>query len=111
MSFNGLLNIRCNIQEKIRAQSPDTGQIEEVWADVAMNIRCRLDEATGQEFKTKTSQYVKATHVLFIKETGGINLIESKHKIVIDGNSYNILLVKNAGGHNHHKEVLLERVF
>jgi hypothetical protein len=75
-------------------------------------IPCRLDEASGQEIKSSTGQYVKATHVLFIKASnGGVTLTEKSYRIVCESNTYNILLIKDAGGQGHHKELLLERVF
>jgi hypothetical protein len=112
MSFKGMLNAFCTIRKVAETQSPLSGQINDAWQDVAVNVRCRLDEASGQEIKTETGKYVKATHVLFIENaTGGIDINEKEYEIVISENSYNILLIKDAGGHGHHKEILLQRVY
>ena len=54
MSFNGLLNKLCTIQKLTEIQSNLSGQINKTWVDVAVGVKCRLDEAKGEEFKTET---------------------------------------------------------
>jgi hypothetical protein len=89
-----------------------SGEPIETWTNAAVNVKCRLDEANGQEIRTANNVYVKASHVLFMQaDTGGIALNEKDNRIKIGATVFNILLVKDAGGAGHHKELLLERIF
>jgi SPP1 family predicted phage head-tail adaptor len=110
MSFNGLLNTTCTIQTLTETQDADTGQDIKTWTDTEINVKCRLDNAEGDEIMSDTGEVVKASHTLFLNNPTYINLDEKSNRIVIEGISYNILLVKDAGGHGHHTELLLRRI-
>jgi len=105
MSYTGLLNKFCSIQELTKTQDSETGQMIDSWAVKYNNVKCRLDQPTGTEIAAQGSILSQATHVLFI----GINytLTAGENRIVFDGKNYNILLIKNASGHDHHLEILL----
>jgi hypothetical protein len=110
MSFQGLLNTSCIIQTLTETQDPDTGQDIKVWVNTEIDVKCRLDNAEGDEIMSDTGEVVKASHTLFLNNPTYINLNEKNNRIVVSGNNYNILLVKDAGGHGHHTELLLQRV-
>lgn len=110
MSFEGLLNTTCTIQTLTESQDADTGQDIKTWTDTEINVKCRLDNAEGEELMSDTGEVVKASHTLFLDNPVYVTLNEKNNRIVVAGNSYNILLVKDAGGHGHHTELLLQRI-
>ena len=107
MSFNGLLNNKCKI-EKRTVTEDSTGQRNESWTDEHINVKCRLDGASGTEFASNSNVLSRATHILFMDKKYTIST--SQNRIYVDNNEYNILLVRNAGGHNHHYELVLELI-
>ena len=109
MSFSGLLNTTFTKQTLTETQS-GTGKITSSWADTTTGIKCRLDEAKGQEFTTYTGKVAKATHVLFIQKSVGL-LDEKTNRVKIGTNIYDTLMVSDAGGHGHHYQLLLQRVY
>ena len=108
MSFNGLLNRTCKIQKVTKTEDPDSGELNDAWTTIYNNVKCRLDEAKGKEFASPNSILALADHVLFLNY--GYVLKAGEHQIVIGADSYNILLVKNAGGEFHHLELMLQRI-
>jgi head-tail adaptor len=109
MSYSTLLNITCTKQTLTETQSA-TGKITKTWVNTTTGIKCRLDQAKGQEFNTVTGKMAKATHTLFLLKSAGL-MDEKTNRIVIGSNIYDILMVSDAGGHSHHYELLLERVY
>lgn len=108
MSFQGLLNTSCNIQKIINAQDSTTGELEKTWANIYTGVKCRLDQASGQEFASPNSILARATHILFMDKK--YTLKEGTYRIVTGGNNYNILLVSDGGGHGHHLELTLQLI-
>jgi head-tail adaptor len=106
MSFKGLLNTTCTIQEITETQDSGTGQKEKTWSNIKNGVKCRLDQASGKEFAAPNSIMAKASHILFLDSK--YNLKEKNHRIIIKSTTYNILLVSDGGGHGHHLELLLE---
>jgi SPP1 family predicted phage head-tail adaptor len=107
MSFQKLLNKTCTIKSRTVAQNATSGEQVETFAVKYSNVRCRLDEAAGGEFRGSTRIVDKATHMLFIPFN--YSVVETD-EVVIANNNYNVLLVRDAGGHGHHKELMLEWV-
>jgi SPP1 family predicted phage head-tail adaptor len=107
MSFQNLLNKTCTIKARTVAQHATSGEQVETFAVKYSNVRCRLDEAAGGEYRGATRIVDKATHVLFINFN--YNVIDTD-AVVVGTETYNVLLVKDAGGHGHHKELMLEWV-
>ena len=106
MSFAGLLNASGLIQVATKVVDTTTNEITKTWTTHASGVRCRLDEAKGQEIRMANNVYVKATHILFMEYRTDIN--EHDYRIVVGGRTYNILLIKDASGMAHHLEILLE---
>ena len=105
MSFDNLLNLTCNIQRQSKTQSATTGEMVINYATVYTGIKCRLDEASGGVMFSNNQKLQRATHTLFLHYG---KTIKETDKIVIGSSSYIVLLIKNAGGHNHHNELILE---
>lgn len=106
MSFKGLLNTTCKIQELTETQDTTTGQKEQTWGNKLNGVKCRLDQASGAEFAAPNSIMARASHVLFLEKKYTLN--EKNHRVKIKANVYNILLVSDGGGHGHHLELLLQ---
>jgi len=107
MTFQGLLNTKCNIEVLTKTQNATTRQFVETWAIKYSNIKCRIDGAEGQEFLGQNKEINKATHILFIDNNHKIEMY--KNRIKVGSITYNILQVTDAGGHGHHFEIYLER--
>lgn len=106
MSYNSLLNTTCTIQVATKAVNATTGEVTKSWATHATLVPCRLDQARGAEIRKADNVYIKATHMLFILYRTDLN--EKDYRIVIGSNTYNILLVRQAGGMTNHTELDLE---
>ena len=106
MSFESLLNKTCNILKRTVAQDATSFQEIETWSIAYSNVKCRLDEAKGKELAAEGSILARTEHILFIKQN--LKLFPEQHRIQIGNDQFNILLVKNAGGHDHHVELFLE---
>ena len=109
MSFNGLLNKTCNFQKKTLTENA-SGQEVESWTTIFTNIKCRLDTAHGGKTSISQLEYEKVTHVLFIRIISGFNLTTGDYRVVIDNKNYEIILIADAGGHNHHLQLGLQKV-
>lgn len=82
------------------------------WAAAQTGVRCRIDEATGREYKAQSGAYVQATHVLFVPHAAvTVAISEAEYRVDVGGNKYDILLIADAGGAGHHYEIALERVY
>jgi head-tail adaptor len=105
MSFDSLLNTTCEVQKRTLAQDA-TGQPIETWVMQSTGVRCRLNPISGGEKQGSNQLLGSATHTLFVKT----NILPDtgEYRVLIDSVTYNVLLNKNAGGHNHHFEFLLE---
>ena len=108
MSFQGLLNVLCTIQKRSRAQNATTGEWVYTWTAHASNVPCRLDMASGGEKRSANDILLRATHKLFLKYRTDLNFDE--HRVVVGGDTFNILLISQAGGTTHHTELILEIV-
>ena len=106
MGFEDLLNEKCNILKLTGSQDSTSGEDVKTWSPIYVGVSCRLDQASGSEISGSVEVYSKATHILFLSDKYNLNSKENRVKIGND--EYNILLVKNAGGHNHHIELVLE---
>ena len=106
MSYLGLLNTTCTIQVATKVVDSTTGEMTKTWATHASSVACRLDQASGSERRLVNNVYVQATHILFIAYR--TDLDEHDYRIIVGSDTYNILLVKNAGGEGHHTELELE---
>lgn len=103
--FKDLLNQTCSILRPRRSDAwADEGTAEEV----AGNVPCRLQPASGREWLDGAVRG-EATHRLFLKE--GVD-VRSSDIIEICGIRYEVLPpVADAGGQGHHIELALkERV-
>ena len=109
MSFDGLLNTKCSIQKRSLTQDA-MGQETESWTTVYSNVRCRLDQGSGGVKNIPQYIFESVSHVLFMKIIKGFNFTTKDYRAVIGGENYSVLLIANAGGHNHHWQVLLNKV-
>jgi head-tail adaptor len=108
MVIGFLLNTTCTIQTNTPTQDSTYGHQSDSWANSATNVPCRLDGAMGGEQRFSNDIRDKVTHVLFLEYRTDITWDNSR--IVIGSDTYNILLVTNAGGESHHLELALEKV-
>lgn len=107
MSFTGLLNTVCTIFQRSQAEDATTGQHKDTYGVKYFGIPCRLDQADGGSFMAPQRIKEKATHILFIPMSFDV---QETDLIQVGSVQYTVLLVSNAGGQNHHKEVILEYV-
>ena len=108
MSYEYLLNTTCTIEVKSVTQNSTTRQPVETWSTYASAVKCRLDESRGGEIRLPDNTYIKASHTLFLLYRTDLNALN--HRIVVGSDTFNILLVRQAGGTVHHTEVELEIV-
>lgn len=108
MSFKGLLNIVCKIQSVTLTQHAVTRRKVKSWSNTYTGVKCRLDQNSGREFAAPSSIKSKADHVLFLEKKYSIT--EKSNRIVIGSDTYNILSVQDGGGHEHHLELLLQKI-
>jgi len=87
---------RCTIQAATETPGP-TGQMVPTWADLVghVNIPARVSPATGSERKAQNQIYTTATHVIAL--AGYYPAITSKHRAVVSGQVYDILLPQKDG--------------
>lgn len=104
MSFNSLLNKICTIQKVTETQDA-SNQLVKTWSNKYTGIKCRLDQNDGREQMGDNKILTQATHVLFLEFT--VNVLVTD-RVIVEGRTYNVLQVGDAGGHGHHRELLLE---
>jgi len=112
MSFDGLLNRRCNIEVATRVQDADSGQMIDSWGVLLPGVACRLDVKSGGKVVGPEAIYEKVSHILFMRRPLGIDLDTKTHRIDIDGDKYSILLVSDVYGQKNisHLELYLVKV-
>jgi len=106
MSFANLLNTTCKIQTVTEARDASYG-VTRTTAVRYNGVPCRLDGASGDEFRGDNRIIDKATHKLFMPLGYGVKVTD---QVVCNGSTYNVLSVTDAGGHGHHTELILELV-
>ncbi len=111
MSFDGLLNKLCTFQLNTPIQ--DAGQqLVPGWANVVLltDLPCRLEPIGGGLVSTPTKVYESATHTLFLRKPATPTITAKNHRVVIEGNYYEILLVPEVYGDKliSHLELVLE---
>lgn len=105
MSFNSLLNTKCDIQYKIETQNTTTGQKVISYANRNVNVKCRLDEETGNEQWIQNEKIYKGSHILFL--VTGLTILKTD-RVKIGTTYYDILNIADAGGQGHHTELVLQ---
>lgn len=106
--FNTKSNNTCDIQSLTKTYKATSGQLIRSWANAYASERCRLDMAGAGEIRIPKDIYDKATHTLYLRYISGITVLG--HRIVVGGKNYNILRVSDAGGMQHHLELILELI-
>lgn len=107
-NIDRLFNTTCTIESLTKTYNATTHQTIRTWASAYANERCRLDMAGAGEIRIPQDIYNKATHTLYLRYIAGITVLG--HRIVQGGNNYNILRVSDAGGMQHHLELILELI-
>ena len=106
MGFDNLLIHSATIQELVATQDEYGEQIES-WVDKETGVACRLDQASGDEFRVLKETYTKATHVLYLRPRD-YDIDPERHRIITEGQTFTIDYVSKGGGTTHHLEILLE---
>ena len=107
MSFESLLNKTCTVQLQSTAVNAQTGEKQHSWSDLASNVACRLRMRSANELLSQGSEYVKSTHVMYMKYR---QLSPIEHRIVIDGDTYNIIGTSDMGSEGKYVAVYAELV-
>jgi hypothetical protein len=83
----------CTIELGTDAQDT-VGQVKPTWAAVPglTALKCRVGEISGGERRSNNQTYLDATHTILI--SGTYPAITEKHRAVIDGRTYDILLMQ-----------------
>lgn len=111
MSFDSLLNKRCDIQKKTRGY--DTyGQPQDTWPVVAPAVNCRIDERGGGLVEVETEVYEAGRYVMFMRKPAGIDLDTDNYRIVLEGIIYKIIKVGIFYRDEplSHLEIILEKI-
>jgi len=106
LTFANLLNTTCSIKTVTQSRDAAYG-VTKTEAVRYTGVPCRLDGASGGEYRGDNRITSKATHKLFMRTGYNVNV---KDVVVCGGKSYEVLLVIDAGGHGHHVELALELV-
>ena len=111
MSFDGLLNQRCDIEENTPTHDA-AGQQVDSWGVVASAVKCRFEPKGGGRVVGAQSIYEDASHILFMRARAGLRITTKDHRIDVEGEKYTILLTSVIPGksYNSHLEILLEKV-
>lgn len=111
MSFDGLLNQRCNIEKNTPTQDA-AGQQTDSWGIVASAVKCRFEPKGGGRVVGAQAIYEKASHVLFMRAKSGLQIRTKEHRVDVAGEKYTILSVSVIPGKSYtsHLEILLEKV-
>lgn len=107
MSFECLLINTCTIQRYTEGAADAYGKPVRTWADHLADQDCRLMPGSGREI-TVNAELVIAEYKLFL---GNIDVNE-QDRVVIDGDTYQVLLVleRQDSSDNHHKELTMRLV-
>ena len=106
MGFKQMLNATCTIRRFTSTAKDAHGNPVKIWADLAIDVVCRLQPRRGRE-AVQPTQVVVGTHVLFLE--AGVDITE-KDQVVLAADTYEVLFVVDAAGQGHHLEVDLELV-
>jgi len=113
MSFEGLLKDTGTFQLNTPAQDASM-QFIASWADVVLltNLKCRLEPIGGGVVGTPTKVYEAATHTLFLRKPAAPTITTKDHRVVINTEIYNILLVQELSNSTNinHLELILEKI-
>lgn len=111
MSFDGLLNQRCSIEENTPANDA-SGEQSDAWGVVASAVKCRFEPKGGGRTVGTQSIYEKASHILYMRARSGLRITTKDHRIDVGGEKYTILLTSVIPGksYNSHLELLLEKI-
>lgn len=111
MSFDGLLNQRCTIEENMPTNSASGEQVN-AWSVVASAVKCRFEPKGGGRIVGAQSIYEKASHILYMRARFGLRITTKDHRVDVGGEKYTILLTSVIPGksYNSHLELLLEKV-
>ena len=104
--FDDLLNTMCTIQIATTAQNANSYQMIKTWTTHASSVACRLEQASGGVRVSGNDILSKTSHILFLDYRTDIDW--SDKRIVVGSNTFNILLVSDAGGEGHHLELSLK---
>ena len=111
MSFDSMLNKRCNIEQKTITQD-SYGQQQDTWNVVIAGAACRIDERGGGLIEAPEEVFESARHVLFMRPPVSVTLTTEAHRIVLEGTRYKIVLIGDYYQETpmHHLEILLEEI-
>jgi len=102
MSFDSLLIDLCDIERNTPGLLNEYGYPAPSWGPHISNERCRLTASTGREIKAG-AEVVVADYKLFLSDVD----VTEQDRIVVDGITYEILLVQEYADHtaDHHKQL------
>ncbi len=85
----------CSIQQAVKTQST-SGQEVKTWADVPgwTAIPCRMSASGGGERRMPSETYAEITNRIVL--AGAFNGLNSEMRAVVNGTSYDIILVEPA---------------
>ncbi len=113
MSFDSLLNKSCTFQLNTPTYDATSGQQLESWANVGTltDLKCRIEPIGGGLVSIPTKIYESATHTLFLKKPSTPTITTKDHRVVIDGETYTLLLIQElyASKLISHLELVLEK--
>ena len=108
MSILSLYNKKCNIQKRAKTYDANTKQLIETWSNMLVGIPCCINTLAGGEKFNSNRKVVNATDKLYLINNSGIT--EGEHRVSLEGITYDILLIADASGRGHHKELWLQKV-
>lgn len=108
MSYEDLLTDVCDISRYTEGAADDYGNLVKTWATVYTAEPCRLVPSGGREI-TVDKQVVVSNWLIHLEATV---VITERDRIVIDSQTYEVILVQNRNGATvkHHVEAALMKV-
>ena len=105
MSFAAQLIETCDIERLTATGTSDYGHKTGTWGSLAADVACLMQVRNGREVRVG-DQAVISNHVLFL----AVQDVTERDRVLHGGVLYDVLLVRNPGGQNHHLELDLLRV-
>ena len=113
MSFESMLNRTCSWTRKDAASVDKYGAQNTDYIEIATGIKCREDDLTQEDIERIGNVGETNLNVTRIFMLGLPDIQVGDRITIVDDTSgfkRKVILRNNAGGHDHHTEVLVERL-
>lgn len=106
MSFIGLLNNTCCIEQRTVSFNSSDGGASETWSACAANVACRVRMLNASEKNTGVSIISQADCVVYMSYR---SINPAENRLTLNGVAYNITGVSDMGADGKYLAVYLQR--